>query len=382
MKSRACLTVDLNLLKSNCQNLKALSPAAFFCPMLKANAYGHGAVPIAQALLEIGISQVGVCTLQEAWQIKEHIKNLDILVFNPILNQQDMSWMLNHNLILVCSNWQDLKQLAQCKTASRIHLKFDTGFSRLGFLLSDAKKILSFLKDHPHIRLQGLATHLICATKIGQPKEAHFLKQIQVCNKLQASFCCPLHILNTEALISYFIHDMKQEYPHLGSRPGIGLYGIKPSVFCHKIKHKNIWNNMSLFLISCLKSYIVDLRHIKQGASVSYGARWQAKQDSVIATCSIGYGDGLLRGAGLLRELLFRGNKRPVVGTVCMDFLMLDVTQDYQQKRPAKIGEEIVLFGHQKQGFLCPQKQAQQESGLIHEYFSRIGNRVQRIYKT
>lgn len=380
MRNRAVLEVDLDLIKNNCLALQKMAGKGFFCPMVKADAYGHGAVPITKALSKTGVQQVGVISVNEAWSIREYVQGLDILIFGPILDKRDLSWAVEENLIFVCSNWMDLKNLAQLKHSSRIHLKFDTGFSRLGFPLNSVEKLVCFLKDHPQICLEGLVTQLISSEEIADKKSLSFY-QIQQFLKLKSFFSCPhLHAFNTSGLISQFVHG---ESIDLGARPGIGLYGLKPKIFFKTQEAERSWDNLSFSLVSCLKSYIVDLHQLQPGDGVSYGACWRAKQPSQIATVSLGYGDGFLRAFGSDRKVLFRGKRRPVAGTVCMDFIMIDLTEDFKDSLspPVQIGEEVVIFGRQGEDFLCPQQQAECSGSIAYELFSRLGSRVERVYK-
>ncbi len=379
MKNRAVLEVDLNLLKQNCLTLKSLAKNLFFCPMVKADAYGHGAIPVTKTLLSIGVKQVGVISVGEAWAVRELVEDIDILIFGPVLNKEDLSWAVEEKLILVCSNWLDLESLSQYGKPCRIHLKFNTGFSRLGFDLSSVEKLDIFLKDNPQIQLEGLATQLVSGEELGD-KESFSFCQTEELSKLHKVFSCSnFHALNTSALIADFVHGGNV---HFGARPGIGLYGIKPEVFLKNEKAKPKWENLFLAPVSCLKSYIVGMHELNKGDPVSYGACWKASRPSQIATVSLGYGDGFLRNSNSIREVLFRGKRSPVVGAVCMDFFMIDVT-DFANKRekPVQIGEEVVIFGRQGQTFLCPQDQAFKSGSIVYEFFCRLGPRVERVYK-
>lgn len=375
MKNRAVLEVNLQLLKSNCKLLKSMTGSLFFCPMLKADAYGHGAVPIAKTLLGAGVKQVGVIDAGEAWPIREAAEDMDILIFGPLWNEEDLSWIVEEKLAVLCSNWRDLKSLSRLKTPVRAHLKFDTGFSRLGFDLESAGRLCDFLKDKPHIQLEGLATQLVSGEEIGDEHSFSF-RQLERFSTLKQYFSCPhFHVLNTSALVASFVHG-KADF---GSRPGIGLYGVKPKVFFQNKKAESIYKQLSLAPVSCLKSEVVALHHIPKGAVVSYGGVWKALRPSRIAVVSLGYGDGFLRGLGSVREALFRGKKRPLVGAVCMDFFMIDVT-DCEGSAPIKLGEEVVIFGKQGDLFLSPEDQARASGTISYELFSRLGNRVERVY--
>lgn len=379
MKSRAVLEVNLNLLKKNYRALKALTKDSFFCPMLKANAYGHGAGAVAQALQSSGVQQVGVMSLDEAGSLRKQLKSMDILIFNPVLNKEDLSWILEEKMALVCSHWEALKKVSELKKPARIHLKFDTGFSRLGFSLDSAEALHQFLKDHPQIKLEGLASQLVFGEELGDDKSFSSL-QLKNFSRLKNIFpALPFHAFNTSALLSSFVHQKKESF---GVRPGIGLYGSKTQVSFQNEEAKRNWEKISLSPVSQLKSQVLDFHKIPKGASVSYGGLWKAKRPSQIATVSLGYGDGFFRSAGSFREVLFRGKKRPIVGTVCMDFFMIDVTAcDKEEEAPLQMGEEVVIFGEQKGAFLSPEVQAKASGTIVYELFSRLSDRVHRVYK-
>ena len=378
MRHQAILEVDLTLLKKNYKTLKSLSENSFFCPMVKDEAYGHGIVPVSQALFEAGVQQIGVLDIHEACSVREKTKIKEIIIFGPCLNKESLSWILNNKVTLVCSNWFDLKKLAQIKKPSRIHLKFDTGFSRLGFGIDEAQGIYDFLKDQAHIQLEALATQLVSGEDIGDENSFSYyqIKKIIEINKLFS--CQNIHLLNTSALLASFVNESSKNF---GVRPGIGLYGIKPPVFFKDERAKKKWEDLSLDCVSSLKSYIVSVQKLKKGELVSYGGTWKASKPSQIATVFLGYGDGFLRSSDSVREVLFRGRRRAIVGTVCMDFLMIDVT-DCDREKPVEIGEEVVLFGQQKEAFLCPQAQAECSGSISYELFSRLGHRVERVYKS
>lgn len=377
MKSRAVLEVCLDSLKENCKTLQKLNGDSFFCPMLKADAYAHGAVPVAKILLEEGVKQVGVISASEAWAIRESVEEMDILIFGPLINKEDLSWIVEEKLVVVCSNWLDLKNLSQMKKPCRIHLKFDTGFSRLGFDLNFANKVYDFLKDNPQIQLEGLATQLVLGEELGD-SESFSAKQLKRFSSLKKVFSCPhFHVFNTSALIADFSHNGKSNF---GSRAGIGLYGIKPKVFFKDQTAENKWKDLSLAPVSSLKSAVVAVHQLSKGDVVSYGALWKADRPSQIAVVSLGFGDGFFRSLGSAREVLFRGKKRAIVGIVCMDFFMIDVTDE--KEKAIELGEEVLIFGKQGSMFLSPELQAEASGTISYELFSRLGARVERVYKT
>ncbi len=381
---RSTLEIDLNKLKKNYDLLKGIClRETFFCPMVKDQAYGHGAVPITQALLEKKVRQVGVIDISEAWQLREFIKEpLDILVFGPVLKKEDLSWAIENNITLVINNWVDLENLKKEKK-TKIHLKFDTGFSRLGFPLSESEKIKKFLDKNPHIQLEALCTQLIFGEELTNAESFshHQIKKMQTLQSIfPSSF---LHIFNTSALGSIYVSGLIENFSSIGVRPGIGLYGIKPQIRLTEKFMEQKWRDLSLEPISCLKSYVVNTHKLNKGDKVSYSGSWVAQRPSILATVSLGYGDGFFRGStSSQREVLFRGERVPIVGVICMDFFMIDVTACFQKKEcvPISLGEEVVIFGQQGESFLSIEDQSHKVGTITYEFLVRLGERIERSY--
>ena len=256
-------------------------------------------------------------------------------------------------------------------------MKFDTGFTRLGFCPSEAEKIKSFIKKNPSLQLEGLCTQLITGREAGSRQSVTFSQRRLLC-ELQRLFSVKhRHSLNTEALISSFIHDEKID-SFEGARVGIGLYGIKPVVKWQSQASKEKWESLYLQSVSTLKSYIVDVHHLKKGGSVSYEGTWKAKRDSRIATVSLGYGDGFFRNFSHKGQVLYRGQTVPLAGRVCMDFFMIDITDI--SGPAAHIGEEVVIFGRQGDTVLSVSEQAACIGTIPYEIFVSLGERVKRTY--
>ena len=379
MKARSVLEVNLSAIRQNVRLLQKITGKSFFCPMLKAEAYGQGAIPVTKILYEEGVKQVGVISTDEAWSIRESLPEVDILIFSPLYSQEDLKWVLQENLVLVCSDWRALKSLSQLKTKVRIHLKFDTGFSRLGFSPKETQKIKDFLKEEPHIQLEGLASQLLSGEELSD-KNSPTHKQLESFLELQKAFPSETfpnlkaHLFNSSALINQYVNELDYS-SFLGSRPGISLYGIKPKALFENEIAQDKWEKLDFITSSCLKSQIVGLRIISKGEAVSYGSIWKAKEETKIATVSMGYADGFFRSLGSVRNVLFRGQKRPVVGAVGMDFFMIALKKEDQD---AQLGEEVIIFGHPD---LTLEEQAQAVSTIPYELLCSLGSRVERVYK-
>lgn len=366
---RAILEIDLNHLKHNSKVLQGLNAKSFFCPMVKNQAYGHGLIPVTKALLETGVKQVGVIDIKEAQELRKALGSaFDILCFAPVLDLENILWAVKNNITLVVNNIEDLNLLKSTQQKARIHLKFDTGFSRLGFLASQIPFLKDFLKSNPLIFVEALCSQLIAGLDLGD-KKSYSYKQIEKLQALSLHFPnCFLHALNSEALFSV-IKNKRKEFFDIGSRLGVSLYGVEPCSL----------ESISLKKVSCLKSYVVGWRSIKKGAKVSYEGSWLASKDSLIATVSLGYGDGFLRAKNSQRDVLFRGQRAPIIGNVCMDFFMIDVTEACSSK-DLTLKEEVVIFGEQQGAVISVEEQSKKAGTICYESLVALGPKVQRVY--
>ena len=163
-----------------------------------------------------------------------------------------------------------------------------------------------------------------------------------------------------------------------GARPGIGLYGMKPLIPFQNKTAEEKWEQLTFRSVSTLKSHIVNIHQLKKGGKVSYSGTWTASRDSTVATVSLGYGDGFSRSFSNKGHVLYRGKRVPITGRVCMDFFMIDVT-DIPGK-PAHIGEEVVVFGQQKESVLSASEQAACIDTIPYELFANLGDRIKRHY--
>ena len=371
---RASLEIDVKRLKKNLESLKNLSPS-FFCPMLKANAYGHGSKKVASLMDELKIKQVGVVSLEEALEIKKK-GSFEILIFSP-LDKKEMKEAVREGFLPVISSMEELKTLKDIGKKAKLHLKVDTGFSRLGFSLEDIKKVGEILKKNPHLSLKGVGTQLIDNENLANEKSLSF-KQLESFKSLKSLFKnTPLHVLNTAGLLSHAVHERKED---LGARVGIGIYGLKPEIFLKSEKYKKNYEKIKLSPCSSLKAQIVGLRTLKKGEGVSYGADFKAEKNMRLATVSLGYGDGFLRTPLKDRFVLFRGKKTRICGRICMDFFMIDVT-NLDKEKEVERGEEVLIFGEDKWGSLSVSEQAQSLGTISYELFSGLSDRVKRVYK-
>lgn len=370
--------INLAALEHNIQLIKAKMPATFLCPMVKANAYGHGDLIVTRALEKMGVAQVGVCLLEEGLKLRAAGLQIPILVFQ-CTDPRAMSELLHHRLTPVLTGWAQIDAIEALATEPvDVHLKFDTGMQRMGFAISEAPALFERLKGHRQIRLRGLATHLLQSDDLPEP-QGESVRQLRELEQAAAPFRSLgvfLHALNSGGVVQRLLPDSRQ-LPILlsenwGLRPGIYTYGglTLPSEIGML---KPVMN---------LKSEVLVFRHLQKGTTVSYGGTWRAQRDSLIGVVPIGYGDGYHRILSNQAEVLFAGRRVPVVGNVCMDYLMVDLTslqlpKDYSGPR------DILLFGEDSMGHSLPAEElAKKAKTISYEIFTSISERVPRVVRS
>lgn len=374
MYRRTYAEINLDHIVHNFEVLKnAFPPDTFLCPMVKANAYGHGDVAVALCLEKAGAKHLGVCLLEEGLKLRQAGVAADILVFRGF-ERQEAQEMIRHRLTPVVSSWRQLELIeAEAAKAVQVHLKFNTGMNRLGFQPAEAQALFERCWQNPKLRVQGLLTHLYNGEDAMSP-EGHSAAQLALLEKVSEIFK-PLqpqvHCLNSAGLLNHLAHPLSAR--RWGLRPGIAIYGY-PSVPPPQ--------GLVFKPAMTLRSHTSTYRELNAGEVVSYGGTWKAARPSVIAVVPMGYADGYHRILSNRAEALFAGHRVPVVGTVCMDFLMLDITTVVQGRPLGELGEqEVVLFGYGSGGsFLSAQDLAAQAQTISYEILTSVSARVPRVY--
>ena len=385
---RACLEVNLQYLADNIKILHSLSEITitqpskeslknFFCPMVKANSYGHGVIEIVKMLKKSGVTKVGVISFEEAMEIKD--MGLTVYVFGPY-ESADIELMNRYSFIPVVGQWQDLKILLCSQKKQKFHIEFNMDMNRTGFELSEAEVLINYIKKNPILQLEGVASHLSTGEELGSDfyiseKFKNLLKMFKNAFPKQN---LNVHLFNSSGFFSIWSHSLTGL--DWGFRPGISLYGIKPKIQFSSSVAKKKYQSLNLKPVSCLKSFVVQTRSLSQGEGVSYCKTWKASKQSTIAVVSMGYADGLpFQGSNKMKVLL-RGKRVPVIGRVCMDFFMLDATT-VAKKGELKRGEEVVIFGSQQEASISPTEQADVLQTIPYQLMTGLGKRVIRIYK-
>ncbi|MBF0492463.1 MAG: alanine racemase [Deltaproteobacteria bacterium] len=356
--------INLAALRHNLRELQKKAGIASLLPMIKANAYGHGAVNVAQALMEEKVKGLGVALFEEALQLREAGIKCELFCFGGLLGASPQDFF-HHQITPVIFQPKDLKILIQEKVELSFQLKVDTGMGRLGFFSDEIPAILAQIEKAPHLKLQGLLTHLARADENDpQPSQnqiENFLSLKKLLRQKGKNIPC-YHLANSAALIEKRLNQTDW------ARPGIALYGAYP--------HERLQKNIQLQPLLAWKSQIISLKDFPSGSPLSYGATFICPRPSRIAVMALGYADGYSRQFSNCGKVLVCGQKAPVVGRVCMDLTLIDVTDIPQ----AQLGSEVVVLGKQQGEELKAEELAQKINTISYEIFCGISARVPRVY--
>lgn len=359
--------VDCQALVHNLQTIEArLVPGADVLAVVKADAYGLGAGPIALALQQNGVKWFGVAMLEEGLELRRAGIKERILVLGGLYPQQEPLAWKNH-LTPVISSCEQLKAWHACacqyQQTLSYHLKLDTGMGRLGVLPGELPHLLEMAQQLPGVQMEGVMTHFACADA---PQDGTTSEQIrlfrQLLQRIRQAGHQPRHIhaANSAGLFNF---------PQLEAtlvRPGLFLYGARP------------WEQERLQPQPVLHLYsrIVSIKELPPGTGVSYGHQYITAETRRVAAVPVGYADGysrLLSGTG---QVLVQGCRAPVLGAVCMDWLMIDVTGIPE----AQEGDTVTLFGSDGQAWLSAEEVAGWAGTIAYELFCGVGKRVPRLY--
>jgi len=358
--------VDLSALKHNLKIIKNYT-ASEIMPIVKANAYGHGAVEVVRALKNEGIKRFGVAFLEEALELRRHFPDLNLMIIGPTLPQYS-DILVKEDLIPEICQYKQAEALSaaavKLKKTIRIHIKIDTGMGRIG-LCEEALEEIKKMFGLPGLFLEGIYTHLATADS---PDLAYAYQQLAKFDNLyrqlkKEGIIIPLrHVANSSAILR-----LPESHYEL-CRPGIILYGQLPA--------SGLGEKAGFKPVMSLKAKIVHLKTIETGESVSYGRSFVATRPTRVATLPLGYADGLRRDLSNRWQVIVNGKKAPIIGKVCMDQTMIDVTEI----EDVKLGDEVVLIGDGQYPEISAGQMAKMLDTISYEILCGIGQRVPRIY--
>jgi alanine racemase len=361
--------IDLGSLEFNYRQLQKRIPEGVnLLAVVKADAYGHGAVPVSRKLENLGVAYLGVAISDEGVELRKGGVKAPILVLGGIY-KESLNQVLEYNLTPVVFGKDSLEMLAKAakrrEKKARVHVKVDTGMGRLGVPLDLWPAFLRELKRFPEIEIEGILSHF-SMTDEDEAFTTHQWGEFQgavSCAKEMGILCKYLHMANSGTLIAF--------PSYLGNlvRPGIMLYGAYPS--------STFRDMIPLRPVMTLKTRIHFLKSVAPGTRISYGGAFVAKRESQIATLPIGYADGYNRHLSNQGEVLIRGKRAPIVGKVCMDLIMVDVTEIPD----VSLGDEIILIGKQGNEEITVDEIAKKIGSISYEVLCSVGKRVPRVYK-
>ena len=383
MFRRTFAEINLDHLAHNYFEIKKLAgDGRFICPMVKANAYGHGDLEVAKHLENLGASHLGVCLIEEGLRLKNEGIKSKILVFRGF-DKQGAQKIFDAQMTPVISTWDQITALESVADESiKVHVKFDTGMNRLGFSTQEVEKLRTYFKNSKKLKLKAVLSHFY-AGEDAVKLEGHSAAQAQKLTEVYSYFKDDdvwAHLLNSGGIASFAEPEVKNNPSHFlnktnwGFRPGLMLYGYSPS--------ENL-NAMNLKPVMTFKSVVNNIRQANVGDSVSYGATWRAEKASTIAVVPVGYADGVHRLLSNRGKALFAGQQVSIIGRICMDFLMLDVTEVVQATNIKKFNEEeVIFFGYDQAGnFLSAEVAAKAAETITWEVLTSVGERVPRHFK-
>jgi alanine racemase len=362
--------IDLAALRHNLTSIKKSAGDAKVMAMVKANAYGHGMLEVSRVCREAKVDFFGVASLDEALSLAQEIDDIPILVMSntPARDAERVVAEGIRTTVFTLEAARGLSQAAlKLNREAYVHIKLDTGMGRIGFLpgresLDQVQKIAAL----PGIRIEGLFTHFAEAdvensdfTRQQLSTFADFIRQLE-----DRGINIPLkHCSNSAALMNF-------PTAHFNMiRAGIVLYGLYPSP--QSERHK-----LDIIPVMTLKSRVSYVKTLPAGYSVSYGRTYCCQQDTPVATVPIGYADGYSRLLSNRVWAVIRGKRVPLVGNVCMDMCMFDVSGIGEVKE----GDQIILFGRAEDGVTADDLAAAMGT-INYEVVSALGSRIPRIFK-
>lgn len=355
------MEIDLNKMVHNLNFFKSLlKPGVKIMAMVKAFAYGSGSEEVANLLQYHQVDYLGVAYADEGVELRKNNISIPLMVMNPA--EESFHHLLEHQLEPVMYNLKMLSSFVQFVEGRpvTIHIEVDTGMHRLGFEHEEVGEIISLLRDKPNIKIASVFSHLAGADEsqhdsFSQEQFNHYQKFYQLlCSALNVQ---PLrHILNSPGILR--LPDFQMDMVRLG----IGLYGVNPTEQAFK----------QLQPVASLKTVVSQIKNIAKGETIGYGRKGLAEKEMQLATIAIGYADGFSRGFSKGKGVvLVRGQRAPVVGNVCMDMTMVDVTGIH-----AREGDEAIIFGEG----LPIQEVAQRLGTIPYEILTNTSERVKRVF--
>ncbi len=365
MGFKTCAKINLQNLIHNYHAICRKTAPALVIPVVKADAYGHGAVQIAQCLAEQGCRFFVVARFEEAMELRHSGIQQPILIFGRLQAHQ-IAEAVKADLRISVFGKQDLRliELAAPSKPAYIHIKIDTGMGRVGLIPVMEPGFIEQVMHSPFVVWEGLYTHFSSS----EEKDKTFTQQqldkfnafISSLNGKQLD-ALTIHAANSGAILNH-----PNTY-YKAVRPGIILYGHYPA--------SEVPSGLELRQVMTFKTYIAHLRDLPADHPVSYGRRWKTPQPTRIAVIPVGYADGVRRQLTNTGEVMIRGKRYPIIGAVTMDQTMVHVGDD-----PVQLGDEVIIWGDSEQGSIQVLEAAEKIGAIPYELTCGVTKRVPRVY--
>ncbi len=366
MYRRTQIRLDMEALRHNIKILREWAGPGFFCPMVKANAYGHGDILVAREVSRMGVSALGVALVEEGLRLREAGVDSPILCFAP-LNTDAAKAALEAGITPVIGRMVDLEAITKAKSTQAeiaVHLKFNTGMQRLGFDASEVEQLRAELVARPWLKVEGTCTHFTHGEEADQ-SDAASAQQLTQFMAMSAGFPGVRHAHKSASLAAL---KNRAAAEGIGARPGIGIYGLP---------HEGRLIGQGLRPVMTWQTEITHVHQVEKGEAVSYSSKWIAPRRSVIGVVPMGYGDGYPRVLSNKAQMLCRSRRIPVVGRVCMDYTLLDLT-DLASEGAVHPGERVVVLGRQGTEEIPAVEIAEWAGTIAYEIVTGISARVAR----
>lgn len=338
--------------------------------IIKADAYGHGALRVARALTELDIKNFGVATAEEAIQLRKHGIDANILLLDYAF-EESYTELIENNITSTVFEYKHAKKLNDIAgilgKKADIHIKLDTGMGRIGFIPSDESfEIIKKIYELENVTVSGIYTHFACAD---MTDKAMTYRQIEMfdnfCEKLEnGGINIPVkHLCNSAGIMEF-----SSAYANM-VRNGIITYGLYPSDEVNK-------EEIALSPAMSIKSHVVYVKEVDENFTVSYGATYVTDGKTKIATIPIGYADGYPRALSNKGRVLIKGKSAPIIGRVCMDQMMVDVTDIDDVKQ----GDVVTIVGSDGNETITVEELSAMSGSFNYEFVCNVNKRVPRVY--
>lgn len=369
---RAYAEVDLAAIGHNIAQVRQnVGPDVKICAVIKADAYGHGAVAVGR-YLENAVEYFAVATVDEAIELREAGITLPIIILSYV-SPSRYDEVVGHDITQTVYSMDTAQKLsaaaaAQGKTA-KLHISLDTGMTRIGFAVSEeSADEIARISRLPHLELEGMFTHFSCADMTDKTYSRMQMERYdRMCDMLDArGVVIPIkHICNSAGIMEFDSHRFQMV------RSGIITYGLYPSEEVDK-------SALDLKPAMSFRSHVVNVRTVEAGVGVSYGATYVTERPTRIATVSVGYADGYPRALSNNGRVLIHGQFAPVLGRICMDQIMVDVSHI----DGVQVEDVVTLFGRDGDNFIPVEEPAERAHSFNYEFVCGLSRRVTKVWNT